>query len=154
MIKICKYFRGKKCTNNNKCPQQLPSNPTICTSNLYYALELEQECENYKKIAKQHLAETLEMQETIEDLKLILQQPRDNDKSIMLLLAKKNEEYEGLREQFAEVSKTLNRYLKALEEVEKYIKEECNCECTDCLEYSNCKFQDILNIINKVKEER
>lgn len=47
--------------------------------------------------------------------------------------------------------KDIDRYRKTLEEVEKYIKEECNCECTDCLEYSNCKFQDILDIINKVK---
>ena len=99
MIKICKYFRGKKCTNNNKCPQQLPSNPTICTSNLYYALELVQECE-------------------------------------------------GLREQFAEVSKTLNNYRKALEAIEEF-----------CLTYSDnhdayeTVYRYILNIISKAKGE-
>lgn len=46
-----------------------------------------------------------------------------------------------------------DRYRKALEEIEEYLKEECGCECADCLEQGDCHFQEILNIINKAKGE-
>ena len=46
-----------------------------------------------------------------------------------------------------------SRYRKALEEIEEYIKRDCGCECTYCLEQGDCKFQDILDIINKAKGE-
>lgn len=67
-------------------------------------------------------------------------------------LVRKTQECEGLREQFAEVSKTLNRYRKALEDIEAIIKTPCEyCQptsrCKICIEVS------ILDIINKAKEE-
>lgn len=55
MTNICKYYKHPKgctCKDPFKCLEQLCSNPMICTSNLYYAMGLEQECEELKNKIK------------------------------------------------------------------------------------------------------
>ena len=55
MTNICKYYKHPKgctCKDPFKCLEQLCSNPMICTSNLYYAMGLEQECEELKSYIK------------------------------------------------------------------------------------------------------
>lgn len=42
---------------------------------------------------------------------------------------------------------------KALMEVKKYMHSICDCMCNDCIQQGDCKFQDILDIINKAKGE-
>ena len=100
-----------------------------------------------------------------EDLKLILQQSKDNNKSTMLLLAKKNEECEELKEDLKRYKGVLkdtvvtkidylqesltnqikaDHYRKALEEIE----EECNYAPMCDTEFS----ERVLTIINEIKE--
>ena len=50
MNEICKYYKHPKgctCKDRWKCVLQLY--PNVCTSNLYYAAGLEQECKNLKR---------------------------------------------------------------------------------------------------------
>ena len=75
-------------------------------------------------------------------------------------LARKTAECEEQENKIKKLRKNLaleieinDRYRKALDEIEEYIKRDCGCECTYCLEQGDCKFQEILNIINKVKGE-
>lgn len=68
-------------------------------------------------------------------------------------LARKTQELYLAKNEIKQLEQECTRYRKALEEIEEYIKEECNCVCTDCLEQGDCHFQDILDIINKAKGE-
>ena len=66
MVRMCHYYKHRKiCTYDKNCGEQLPSNKYICTSNLYYSMGLEKECENLEarvreleeklQIAEEHL---------------------------------------------------------------------------------------------------
>lgn len=44
--KICKFYTlSRKCLNKNCCAEQLLSDPKICSSKLYYCMDLEQRLE-------------------------------------------------------------------------------------------------------------
>ena len=74
MTNICKYYKHPKgctCKDPFKCLEQLCSNPMICTSNLYYAMGLEQECEELKKLADANPNSTLRLRNEIRDLQAV-----------------------------------------------------------------------------------
>ena len=103
-----------------------------------------------------------------EDLKLILQQSKDNNKSTMLLLTKKNEECEQLkkladanpnstlrlRNEIRDLQAVSVKCKEALEEIERHFEHRCDiCRNNygigaDC---SVCWHKDIRNIIKKAK---
>lgn len=42
--KICQFYqKSKKCTNPDCCIEQLLSDPSVCTSNIYYCMDLEEQ---------------------------------------------------------------------------------------------------------------
>lgn len=47
--KICQFYqKSKKCTNLDFCIEQLLSDPSVCTSNLYYCMDLEQQLKPFQ----------------------------------------------------------------------------------------------------------
>lgn len=49
MVRICHYYKHRKiCKYDKICGEQLPSNKSVCTSNLYYSMGLEKKCESLK----------------------------------------------------------------------------------------------------------
>lgn len=77
-------------------------------------------------------------------------------------LAKHSFEYDGKEKnlvvQAIELNEKYEKLKKALEEIEKELKEDINCEsqecgCDDFEECLRCTKEHILNIINKVKGE-
>ena len=94
----------------------------------------EQECEALKSESFTMNSLIIEQEEEIEELK----------KELDLYKT-------WYRAKHDDIKNCLGRYYKALEEIEEYLKEECGCECADCLEQGDCHFQDILNIISRAK---
>lgn len=140
--------------------------------NCYYKqlVRKTQECEEKDERILELMRAHIELKEKLEALKLenqegyeivddLKQECEELKKQISYLTAyrKKNQTcqecYEDGYNVGAGENKELARYHKALEEIEKYIKRDCGCECTYCLEQGDCKFQDILDIINKAKGE-
>ncbi len=116
---------------------------------------LKQECDNWKHQAElgsettDRLSKQLEDKtHECEDLKLILQQSKDNNKSTMLLLSEKNEECEELksesftREELITLQeKDIECYRNALDEIEEYSNTYFDKEVS----------KEIFDIISKVK---
>ncbi len=74
MIRMCHYYKHRKiCTYAKNCGEQLPSNKSICTSNLYYSMGLEKECEKLEARVK-YLEEKLKWYDHYKDSALELKE--------------------------------------------------------------------------------
>ena len=124
---------------------------------------------DYKKLARKT--------QECENLKLCLQQSKDNNKSTLKLLENKHKEYEELKKKLRELeleNTTLqnryqqldgsitecNRYRKALEEIEKICLQDRAikdvCLVSTCFKRDRVVYdiqEEILDIINKAKGE-
>lgn len=125
------------------------SNPVEAYENVVKQLARKtQECEKLKE--KNALLET-QMAFNLSEMEIKL----GNEINRSETLLKELKRFDKIKDEFREMSeklKTENTHnRKALEEIEEYIKKDCGCECIDCLEQWDCRFEDILDIINKAK---
>lgn len=204
--KICQFYqKSKKCTNLDYCIEQLLSDPSVCTSNLYYCMDLEeqlarktQELEQYKK-SKQASYEVMQgewnkainekrkLKQECEDLKSKLKNEKEavkieienlnklldyTDKQLQEAIKTKCSDCESvvisengkLCKSYTKSLDENQRYLKALDEIEKLVlkvsgADECSYgdfNCSDCDDDCTCPTKVkrlILNIINKAKGE-
>ena len=113
--------------------------------------------EAYENVVKQLARKTQECEELrsecgeLFNAKLEILRDLDHYKRAYYGCSKRIEEHLVIRAPLPPPEFVDSRYRKALEEIEKYLKEECGCECADCLEQGDCHFQEILDIINKAK---
>lgn len=69
MVRMCHYYKHRKiCKYDKICGEQLPSNKSICTSNLYYSMGLEKECENLEARVKKLEAKLKIAEEALNDI--------------------------------------------------------------------------------------
>lgn len=125
--KICQFYqKSKKCTNLDYCIEQLLSDPSVCTSNLYYCMDLEeqlarktQELEQYKK-SKQASYEVMqeEWNKAINEKRKLKQEFED-------LKSKLKNEKEAVKIEI----KNLN---KLLDYTDKQLQEAIKTKCSDC----------------------
>ena len=122
--------------------------PEISKTQCHIALAFSdqyEECTNCEQIEDCYFKQLARKTQECEHWKLCYEQSRDNNKSIIKTFVETSE-------------KDIDRYRKALEEIEKELKEDVYCEsqecgCDDFEECLNCVKTQILDIINKAKEE-
>lgn len=63
-IKICPFYKSsRKCINNNSCINQLISNNSVCSSDLYYSMDLEQQLERKEKECEKLKEKVMELRQ-------------------------------------------------------------------------------------------
>ena len=138
----CRYFKRLCSENNFNCVWKQLARKT-------------QECEGLKE--KNTLLES-QMAFNLSEMGIRL----GNEVNRSETLLKELKRFDKIKDEFREMSEKLksknDRYRKALEEIEKELKEDVYCEsqecgCDDFEECLNCVKTQILDIINKAKEE-
>lgn len=153
--RICKYYKHpKNCTNKDFCMEQLISEPTHCCSILYYSMGLEQEIKNEKEAAQ---IDINNLEQACSELKKELEE--------------KIQEYEKLKieltatEKLREINSvgyehSVLIYNQAFDEIKEIATLAQNTKplngelIVDTFEREHYYFQQIIDVINKIKEQQ